>query len=344
MFDSKIHKVLMDAPDDVSRLEKLIEEGEIDPKDIKGVMVMHEGDGYARALTTLAFQYLLTEKLGISAKEVYQTIPIQGIAGVAGLQVPHAAVFVRKEVEGEETGEKRLVVAGACTRDILPEESGTMIHIEEVAKIVQELMKDAQIESSEDVHMVFVKGPWQSNWLSMGDKLLGSDLFADGAKSRACGALGVALALGEVQETQLGEDMIVRDSDKVYSLIAHCSSGDERTSAAIILLGNSTKSISDTIIGHGVMEDVLDVRGVLTTLKDMGFTFDGLPSTEDQDKIDYAFLKPKAGQLPTIRGYRHTLYTDPALGPHGWNVEKAPVPWRRRFGPRYTSDGSCNRS
>jgi len=36
MFETKIYKVLMDGPDDVSRLEKLIDDGEVAPGDIKG--------------------------------------------------------------------------------------------------------------------------------------------------------------------------------------------------------------------------------------------------------------------------------------------------------------------
>jgi hypothetical protein len=36
-------------------------------------------------------------------------------------------VFTRSEVGGPESGEKRLAIGIACTRDFLPEEQGTII-------------------------------------------------------------------------------------------------------------------------------------------------------------------------------------------------------------------------
>ena len=329
MFESKLYTILMDDPSDVSGLEKLINEGEIDPKNIKGIMVMHEGDGFSRAYTSLAFALLLSEKLSISRDEVKRTVPIQAIAGMAGLMVPHVAVFTRREVDGKEGKEKRFVVAGACTREILPEEVGTMTYVREVAKVTRELMKDAQIDDPKDVHFVFAKGPWPSGKdrrevEKRGKKLMSNDRMLEGEYARGSSALGVALGLGEAQESQI-EGKILQNKDEVYSLVAHCSCGGERNSVAVILMGNTTKSTSDLIIGHGLMKDVCDAEGVKEVLKSMGFKFDCCPSDKDLERVLYAFVKPKAGELPTFRGYRHTLYSDSVLGPHGWNVEKAPA-------------------
>jgi cyanuric acid amidohydrolase len=107
--------------------------------------------------------------------------------------------------------------------------------------------------------------------------------------------------------------------------VTHCSSGHERKNNAIILLGNSTQSVSNAVVGHGVLKDGLDAPGVKTILKSMGFQFECCPSARDLERIEYAFLKPKTGEVDTIRGYRHTLRTDPLLGPFAWNVEKGPV-------------------
>lgn len=205
-----------------------------------------------------------------------------------------------------------------------------MTHVREVAKTVKALMEDAQIDDPKDVHFVFVKGPWanfkeRKEAEDRGKKLVSEDDYRVGALSRAAAALGVGLALGEVKESQLGNGDFMAIRDKVYSLIAHCSSGNERVSCAVILLGNTTKSTSNLIVGHGVLEDALDAGGVKKILKDMGFTFDCCPSAKDLDRIEYAFVKPKSAEVPTIRGYRHTLNTDTMLGPFRWNVEKSPV-------------------
>jgi len=251
--------------------------------------VTHEGDGFNRGFSTLALAAMLGDKLKIPRDKVIRTLPIQGIAGTTGFMVPHAAVFVRRKVEGKEGKEKRLVVAGACTRALLPEEIGTMTHVREVRDTVKALMKDAQIDDPKDVHFIFVKGQTVSfisgtflrdirDAESRGKKLISDDGRLVGSYSRAAGALGVALALGEVKESELGDDRILKDRDKIYSLIAHCSSGNERPNAAIILLGNTTKSTSDLIIGHGVLEDGLDAVGVKKILKDMGFKFECCPA------------------------------------------------------------------
>lgn len=330
MFESKIHKLLMDGPDDVSALETLIEKGEVDPNDIKGIMLMHEGDGFARRFTSNAYASLLARKKRLPVDEILATVPIQAIAGLAGLMIPHAAVLVTREVNGKESGEKRMVAAGACTRRLRPEEYGSMTQVMEVANTVKALMKEVQIDDPKDVHFVFVKGPWanfkeRQEAAARGKKLVSEDDVRIGQLSRGSGALGVAVALGEVKESQIADQDFFAIRDKVYSNIAHCSSGNERVSAAVILLGNTTKSKSNYVVGHGVLKDGLDGAGVKTILKDMGFKFDCCPSEKDLERIEYAFVKPKSAEVPTIRGYRHTLNTDPMMGPFRWNVEKSPV-------------------
>jgi cyanuric acid amidohydrolase len=330
MFDTRLYTVLMDGPDDVSGLAKLLDGGEVAPKDIKGIMVTHEGDGYSRAFTTYAHADMLGERLGLSRDEVIGTIPIQAIAGMAGFLVPHAVVMVRREVEGTEQQVKRLVVAGGCTRDLLPEEVGTMTHLREVAGTVLRLMEDARISDPKDVHFVFVKGSWPSGAQrkeaeSRGKKLAADDRLLLGEMARGMNALGSAVALGEVQESQVDESVLLKRRDTIYSMLTHCSVGGERRSNAVILLGNTTASVSKSVVGHGMMKDGLDVEGVKDTLKGMGFRFECCPSAKDLERIEYAFVKPKSGEVPTIRGYRHTINSDQVLGPFGWNIEKAPV-------------------
>ena len=330
MFNTRIFKILMDSADDVAGLEKLIDDGVFGADEVRGIMVSHEGDNYGRALTTYTFADLLARRLGRTRDEIIHTVPIQGIAGMSGFIVPHAAVIVRQEVPDAEPVGKRLAVAAGCTRDMLPEEVGTMVHLQEVRRKVEELMAEAGIESPDDVHFIFVKGPrpgavGQREAESRGQKLVVDDKLKLGELARSASALGAALALGEVEESAVGEDMFVTASDRVYSMVTHCSVGEERRGSAIILLGNSPTAVSETVIGHGVMSDGIDADGVKQTLRDMGFDFECCPSKADLARIDYAFVKPKSGESQTIRGYRHTMTTDDMIGIHSWYVEKAPV-------------------
>lgn len=249
---------------------------------------------------------------------------------MAGCMVPHAAVMVRRNVPGRPGATKRLVAAGGCTKDLLPEDVGTMAHLHGVKDLVKALMRDAMIEDPKDVHMVFVKSAWPDEHQRAEARSRGKRPVTDvhlllGNLSRGASALGVAAALGEVNETDLTEKVFLQQQDRYFSQVAHCSSGNERTSNAVILLGNTTASVSESFIGHGSMKDSLDADGVKQTLKSMGFRFDCCPSKQDLARIEYAFLKPKGRDTPTIRGYRHTMNTDPALAMHGWNIEKAPA-------------------
>lgn len=328
MFDSKIVPILLSSPDDVSGLERMIDSGEINPHDIKGLNISHEGDSYARAFSQVAYATMLAKKLDSTVEEVLRTMPMQGIAGVAGFMTPHIAVFVRSEVEGKEGKEKRMVVAGANTREFLPEEAGTMAQLEGVAETVRALMKEAQISDPKDVHFVFVKGPWptwdqRADAQKRGKKTVSDDENVIGQYSRSASALGVALALGEVKAEDLSQEAFMTTRETLYSNIAHCSSGGERKSCSITLVGNTTKSVSKSIVGHGLLEDGLDTDGVKRILKDMGFKFNCCPTKKDQARIEYAFLKPKTAEVSEIRGYRHTMNTDTWLAPYWWLVEKA---------------------
>ena len=85
MMDVGVYRLPMAGPDDVSELEALIDRGEIDPKDICAIIAQTEGDGYARGYSALAFQLMLSEKLGITREEVWDRIPMLMIGLTGGL-------------------------------------------------------------------------------------------------------------------------------------------------------------------------------------------------------------------------------------------------------------------
>lgn len=330
IHDSKIHRIMMDDPGDVSGLEKAIDDGEIDPLDIQCVMISHEGGLFSKAYTSMAFAVMLARKTGKDLQEIERTVPFQGIAGMSGYMVPHVAVFVRRDFEGEPLGEKRLAIAGGCTRELLPEEIGTMAHVEEVSKRTRELVTEAGIDDPSDVQFVFVKGQWAKLNDKEAARARGAELVADdwwtlGSFGRAAAALGAGHGIGEIRDDQLLNATLLEDQDKLYTSIAHVSAGEERPSNAIVVLGNSSRSVSDSVVGRGVLKDGLDSSGMKDILRSIGFEFECCPSETDLERVEYAFIKPKANELPTIRGHRHTLVSDLILGPHWWIVEKAPM-------------------
>jgi cyanuric acid amidohydrolase len=329
MHESSVYVYPTQHPGDVRGMRDLIDSGGINPSAIQGVMITHEGDLVANHFALLEVANVLSEHTGLPRATIADTVPIQAMAGACGFMVPHTAVFVRNTVEDSSNGEKRFAVAGACTRRFEPHEVGSLTYARDISQVVSRLMKDADIESPADVHLVFVKAGWPNPHLYKTEEtrkdLLTNDWWEAGALARGGAALGVALALGEINEDEITEDRVLRDSNVLYSTVAHCSSTEDRITAAVMLFGNSRNSTSSLAIGHGVLEDGLDKEGVKSILRTMGFQFDVSPTPKDLERIRYAWLKPKTAEAPALRGHRHTLMTHPALGAIWWMVEKAPI-------------------
>jgi cyanuric acid amidohydrolase len=318
MMDVGVYKIPMDSPDDVFQLRKLIDSGEIDPRDIVAIITKTEGNGlvndFTRGLATLAFQLLLSEKLGIPREEVSKRVALVNSGGCEGVMSPHATVFTRRRVEAAEGKEKRLAIGIAFTRDFLPEEIGTMVQVREVAKAVKEAMRDAGIEDPRDVHFVQIKCPLLTSErindaIRRGKSVVTTDTLKSMGYSRGASALGVALALGEIDESRLNDSAICKDWD-LYSTTASTSAGIELLNDEIILMGNSTKSVSRYRIGHGVMRDGIDAEGVKEALRSAGLKFDCCPSPDLQRKVVNVFAKGGAHPTGRVRGRRTTLLTD----------------------------------
>jgi cyanuric acid amidohydrolase len=309
-----VYRYPMGSPADVTELEKLIDSGEVKADEIVALIAQTEGDGYSRGYSTMAYQNMLSKKLGITQQEVFDRIPMLMIGLTGGLMSPHATVFTRNYVEGNENKEKRLVIGVKDTRVLLPEEYGTTVHVLEVAKVVKEAMQEAGIEDVKDVHCVEVKCPNLTpqrieDAQRRGQKLITTNLAAAGDRSKGASALGVALGLGEIEEKDVNDGAICSNWD-LYSNVASTSAGAEQVASRILVIGNSKKSVSKFKIGSGVMEDTLDIKGALDALRGAGLEFDTLPDEKECKKLATLFVNAGANALPTIRGRRHTMHSD----------------------------------
>ena len=319
----------INGPGDTTGLRGLIQSGEVEPSDIQGVMVTHEGDLAGNEFATIEVAGVLAEHLGISRRDVIDDIPIQALAGANGFMVPHAAVFTRTISEGTP-GEKRFVVAGATTRRFNPNEVGTAAYAREIRSVVTSLMDEADVAAPEDVHLVFAKTPWPNP-----DRLSASNNDAQmfpaedwwGMLRYAQGgaAIGIASALGEIVDSDISDERIVTDRATLYSTVAQCSSTEDRDRVAIMLFANTTASISPLVIGHGVLDHGMDTAGIKEILRALGFEFSCCPDPQDLARIRYAWVKPKTSEAPDLLGQRHTLVTHGVLGPFWWMVEKGPI-------------------
>ena len=143
------------GPGDVAGLQDLIAQRRIDPKSILAILGKTEGNGgvndFTREYAVSALCSALAPYLGLSPHRVEEKIAFVVSGGTEGVLSPHLTVFTREisDTDGlrRETGDKRLSIGIAQTRDFLPEEIGRAVQVYETAKAVRAAMADADIGS-----------------------------------------------------------------------------------------------------------------------------------------------------------------------------------------------------
>ncbi len=306
----------MAAPDDVRELKQLLTSGILKADEIVGIIAQTEGTVYARGYASLCLQLVLAEALGISTTEVFDRIPLMMIGLCGGLMSPHYTIFTRHTVPAPQRPPvtKRLSVGVANTRALLPEEYGTRTQVELVAAAVAAAIAEAQIESVEDVHCVEIKCPAMTpaRVQDMQDRNatpVSFNLGQASSRSKGSSALGIAVALDEVNLDQIQTDLINQDPS-LYTLKGSVSAGGEQSACRVLVMGNSSRSTSRFRVGHGVMADQLDVTGVHAALQMAGVKGSMPLTPQDQSRIVQMFVNCGADAVTAVRGRRHTIHSD----------------------------------
>jgi cyanuric acid amidohydrolase len=316
----------MGTPADTSGLQQLADSGRIRPETLVALVGKTEGTGFhddwGRVWADVALREWTAKFLGIPVGDVAKKVIFVLSGGCPGVITPHIAAVTREWVEVPESNsgeDKRLVVGRAGSDAIAPEEVGRMGMIRKVASAVHEAMTDAGLSDPRDVHLVMVKVPGLTvasirDAEVRGHTVVSHDLTfgPEGAGSYAndAAALGVAMALGEVQESALSDGVVRRNWD-LYSEVAMTSSGGEKRHGEVVVFGNSSTSQSPIRIGHAVTRDFIDAEGVRNALRSAGLKFrDGLPDESDLGRLVHVFAKSVIPGTDQVRGNRITLLDD----------------------------------
>lgn len=322
MIDTQVYKFQMDGPADTSGLVSLIDEGKIDPKDVVAIIAKTEGNGrvndFTRAYATHVFSELLSDRCGIAYSDVAKRCAMIMSGGCEGVMSPHATVFVKRNVEGQSSADKALSVGVAFTRDLLPEEVGKTTQVFLVAEAVREAMKDAMIESVEDVHYVQVKCPLLTSQrineaVARGKTVVVNDTVKSMGYSNGASGLGIAVALNDVAEKDITQEVICNRLD-MFPTRGASSAGVEMNNCEVVVMGNSAKSCSKLVIGHSVLKDFIDGKAAYRAMQDAGIEFSCCPSEEDLSRVVQVFAKGLVDVRGEVRGKRTTLLTDSDLG------------------------------
>jgi cyanuric acid amidohydrolase len=323
------------TPADTSGLQKLADSGKIKPDTLVALVGKTEGTGahddWGRIWADAALREWTATFLGVDRDEVAKRVIFVLSGGCPGVITPHIAAVTREWVESADTrdgSDKRLVVGRAGSEAIAPEEVGRMGMIRKVAAATHEAMRDAGLTDPKDVHLVMVKVPGLSiasirDAESRGKTVVSHDLTfgpeGAGVYANDGAALGVAMALGEVPESKLSDD-VVRRNWNLYSSVAMTSSGGEKRHGEVVIFGNSSASASPLRIGHAVTRDFIDAQGVRNALRSAGLQFkDGLPDQADMSRLVHVFAKSVIPGSDQVRGNRITLLDDV----HAYEIGKA---------------------
>ena len=314
MFEADVICVPMSSPGDVSQVVALFDSKKVDPKHVVAIMEQTEGDAYARGYATLAMEVLLSERLGISRKQVFDTIPMMMIGGVGGIMTPHIYLFIKKPGGAPGKG-KRLAIGVANSRELKPEEYGTMIQVDLVADAVRAAMKDAGITDASQVECVEIKCPAMTpariaDAEKRGQKVVaGNPAVASSFAKGAC-ALGVAVATGEVERGKLKDGMINIEKS-LYSSVASTSAGGEQVACRVMVIGNVEGAPGRLVATHGVMQDQLDIVGARKPFAQAGLDMkDGVVTEADRKRIAGVLVNAGADYVTNVRGRRHVLHSD----------------------------------
>ena len=133
-------------------------------------------------------------------------------------------------------------------------------------------MQRAGITDNADVHYVQTKTPLLTIDTISDAKRRGHDVFTEDTLhsmdvSNGCTALGIAVALGEIERPTDAD--IMRDRACISS-VASCSSGVELDRAQVVVVGNARGIGGRYRIGHSVMTDALDADGIWAAIRDAG--------------------------------------------------------------------------
>ncbi len=304
-----VHKISMDHPGDVSGLRRLIDDGEVDPKAIVACIGKTEGNGgandFTRALATAQVTGLLSQVLQLPGPEILRRVALVWSGGCEGVLSPHMTVFTRTSASSKKVttearaagvGAERLAVSVQRTRSFLPEEVGRTAEVLEVAAAARRALDDLGV-SPGAVHYVQVKGPLLTpaglaDAAARGQRVVTDDPNRSKAYARGATALGVAIALGEIGPDAVNDDVIAKDMN-LFSAVTSTSAGGELTDCEVIMFANSAEATGEYRIGHGFLEDAVDVAGAAPRFAPPGLSSSVSPTPTPKHRLPPCSQRPR---------------------------------------------------
>jgi cyanuric acid amidohydrolase len=175
-------------------------------------------------------------------------------------------------------------------------------------------MQDAGISATADVHFVQVKCPLLTlqrvgEAERRGMNIVTRDTLKSMGLSRAASALGVAVALGEIERGAIA-NADIGTNWQLWSGRASASAGIELLNNEIVVLGMSRAWSGPLAIDHAVMADAIDIEPVRAAFGRLGLGTQGQLAAVDRARLVALLGKAEASHDGRLRGIRHTMLDD----------------------------------
>ncbi|MFJ2633287.1 ring-opening amidohydrolase [Streptomyces sp. NPDC087422] len=191
-----------------------------------------------------------------------------------------------------------LCVGIGRSRRIRGSEIGSAEHVALAEQAVAEAVADAGLDPA-DVALAVVKTP-----LTAHDE----PMRVTSAEAKAVGALGAALALGEVERADVVPAAFGRDLT-LHSRRTMVFSSSEAACVEVLVFGNRPGAGGDLRIVSGLLADVLDAPGIRRVLAAAGAELTADGTVREPGQVAALLIKAGNRRDGTLRGARTTVLT-----------------------------------
>jgi cyanuric acid amidohydrolase len=293
----------MAAPDDLSGFVAALESGVIEADRILALWCKTEGNGlrndWTRAYADLVLRSALARRLGTDAEALRARIPILVSGGSEGVVSPHLVVIAGAPASGSPLPG---LVAGSASGSIPQAAVGMTEHGRLTVGLARDAMRQAGLTPAE-TRLVFVRAP--------------SDPARAGwdARARAAGALGAAVALGELADDALSDTFYGVRHD-LFCSRAFVVARHDGLLQQVVVLGEARGGNPAFRIAHATLADPIDAPGVAGILAELGLRAAPQLDAAASRRVVAVISKGDAPLSGAIRGQRHVMAIDNDVAMH----------------------------
>jgi cyanuric acid amidohydrolase len=291
----------MSGPGDCSALLRILKA--IDVETVSRVAIIAKTEGpatvndFGRALAMQAIRAALGQAGVTAPAQVILSMGCEGIISPGG----YCLVDSRDAAAGIDG----LAMGMASSEPMTPADLVNDQHIEATRATVERAIEDAGI-AVDQVAVVFAKSPLLTHAMAVGLSAEQQRRANRSSSARAAAALGIGLALGEI-DANLACSAAIDESPALYSHRAMVFSGTETDRVEIIVLGN--RGSGPKPVRSGLFADLIDLDGMARIVA--GNVTDPIGAVRrmtSNDAIAAVFMKAGFASDGKMRGNRTTVF------------------------------------